>query len=427
MKTYLRGIVSIACLLFFPSCATAQSPARPENRKPMLTEDGRFWVYQDTMLNSWTPGNWMPAQASEIINTFNLKSEEDPQSGEQCIHFRIDRWQAPYWTGIAFAVPNPKDRDAPYWGETPTRGWDLHGARRIVFWARSPNESRAQFKASIIGDKPYGDSAGRPVATEFLTLTSEWKQYAIDLENKDLNRVVTGFCLVSSRDAQSQPNKPVDIYIDNIYWDFSKSPAKDEPLTKDQTNKRRFWVYRDSNLNEWIPANWMPSQAVKMITAFELDSEDNPYEGENCIRVEIGNWTAPYWCGIAWAVPHPSQPGEAYWGERSAPGWDLTGAKRLVFRARAPEKCAVQFKACILGDKKHGDAARFPAQTRYITLTSEWTKYSIDVSRIDLSRVVSGFCFVLNRNSQPSPNQPVEFYLDDIYWEGVSPDERTVK
>lgn len=176
MNIYLRGIVSVTCILLFSSCATAQKPARPENRKPMLTEDGRFWVYQDTMLNSWTPGNWMPAQASEIINTFNLKSEEDPQSGEQCIHFRIDRWQAPYWTGIAFAVPNPKDRDAPYWGETPTRGWDLHGARRIVFWARSPNESRAQFKASIIGDKPYGDSAGRPVATEFLTLTSEWKQ-----------------------------------------------------------------------------------------------------------------------------------------------------------------------------------------------------------------------------------------------------------
>jgi len=180
-------------------------------------------------------------------------------------------------------------------------------------------------------------------------------------------------------------------------------PAERKPLLDDG----RFWVYKDGPLNSWSPANWMPAAAAKMI---ELDPActDSPKDGKTCMKVKISNWQDPYWCGVAFAVPDPNDPNGAYWGKGPAKGWDLRGAKRVVFWARAPKPCAVQFKAMIMGDQTFGDSAKFPAQTDYLELTDKWKEYSIaiDANVQNVSRVVSAFAFVTRGMLSPRRIRP---------------------
>ena len=214
-------ILPVVAVMALNSCAMSMPPGSDAGRKPELTRQKRFWVYQDSPLNSWIPGNWMPEEAGKIIATFDTQCKDHPKSGTRCIHVRIDKWQSPYWCGVAFAVPNPKDIDKPYWGEEKTVGWDLRGAKRVVFWARAPKPCSVRFKVCILGDKKYGDSATFPVQTEFITLTPKWKQYSIDLKGVNLSRVVTGFCFVTNRNSQPEPNQPVEFYLDSIYWQYA--------------------------------------------------------------------------------------------------------------------------------------------------------------------------------------------------------------
>jgi hypothetical protein len=399
-------------------CLATQPQQAVSTRTPTVTDDGRFWIFSHTHLNQWKPANWMPAEAARMV-TFNDKWADASASGGHAIRVRIEKWAAPYWAGMAWAVNHPASPDTAYWGDVPAPGWNLTGATAVRFRARAPRPCRVQFKAAIIvtdEEHPHGDSAAAPAETAWLDLTPEWRDYRIDLAGTDLRRVVTAFAFVAARDRQTDPNAPIEFFLDDIYWEFGEPAAAPVAIEK-VPEGYRFWVYRDKHKNGWTPANWMPEQAPEMIKKFAHDSTDNPYEGENCLHVRIDRFVAPYWCGVAWALEDPARPQEAYWGETPLPAWDLRGARKVVFWARAPRPCRVQFKVATFGDKRYGDSARLPAQSRFVELTPEWKRYEIDVSRLDLRRVVSGFCFVTNRDAQRNPNEPIEFFLDSIYWD----------
>lgn len=69
---------------------------------------------------------------------------------------------------------------------------DLTGAQSLTFWARGARGGeRIKFGVGIIKpDKKYFDTAR--VEREF-TLTNAWQQYSLDLRDKDLSRIKTGF------------------------------------------------------------------------------------------------------------------------------------------------------------------------------------------------------------------------------------------
>ena len=69
---------------------------------------------------------------------------------------------------------------------------DLTGAQSLTFWARGARGGeRIKFGVGIIKpDKKYFDTAR--VEREF-TLTNTWQQYSLDLRDKDLSRIKTGF------------------------------------------------------------------------------------------------------------------------------------------------------------------------------------------------------------------------------------------
>jgi hypothetical protein len=171
----------------------------------------------------------------------------------------------------------------------------------------------------------------------------------------------------------------------------------------------RWYVYSDAgaenNHGEWT--NKMPAEAGKMIK-MSLVEKNKSYSGDTCVRVDI-QWLEPFWAGCAVScLPD-------YWGEKPAKAYDLRKAKKLVFHARGLKGGeTIQIKAAITGDKKYGDSAQDAPASKWLKLTTKWQRFELDVSDCDLSRVVTPFCFVANKENNP---QPITFFLDEIFYE----------
>src|SRR5439155_24004673 len=126
-------------------------------------------------------------------NTAAIKLDEKcattPHSGPTCMKLQ---YTAPdNFGGIVWQNP-PND-----WGDQPG-GKDLSGAQRLTFWARGEaGGEKVEFKFGVLGaEKKFPDSPSGGIT---VTLTKEWKQYAIDLRGKDLSLIKTAFCRLHKR------------------------------------------------------------------------------------------------------------------------------------------------------------------------------------------------------------------------------------
>jgi hypothetical protein len=150
----------------------------------------------------------------------------------------------------------------------------------------------------------------------------------------------------------------------------------------------------------YVPTGWM-GETKQIALAENCDLQ--PHDGRTCIRAEYR--AAGGWGGVVWQ--HPAN----NWGDKLG-GWNLSGATRLTFWARGEKGDeTVSFQFGLLGaDKRHRDTAR--GQIEKARLTTEWKQYSIELSGLDLSRVITGFAWVV-----AGQGEPVTFYLDDIRYE----------
>jgi hypothetical protein len=128
----------------------------------------------------------------------------------------------------------------------------------------------------------------------------------------------------------------------------------------------------------------------------------SPHSGSSCLKVQYK--AADDFAGVVWQNPAND------WGDDDG-GLNLTGAKKLTFWARGEsggEK--VEFKFGVLDKtKKFFDTA---SGDMNVVLTKNWTEYTIDLDGKDMSRIVTGFCWVLAGQAAP-----VTFYLDDLQYE----------
>ena len=169
-----------------------------------------------------------------------------------------------------------------------------------------------------------------------------------------------------------------------------------------------FYVYREFHArdNHFIPSGWMGDYGD-----IHLDDHWVP-KGETGVKPVIRiSYTAEGkqnqgWAGMYWQNP-PNN-----WGNRPG-GFNLNGAKKLVFKARGDKGGEVvdEFKVGgISGDfADSGTAATGP-----VTLAREWKEYSIDLDGQELSSIAGGFCWTMARDNNPDG---AVFYLDDIRFE----------
>jgi hypothetical protein len=129
-------------------------------------------------------------------------------------------------------------------------------------------------------------------------------------------------------------------------------------------------------------------------------STTNVHAGNTSLQVDYRD--SDGWAGVVWQSPAND------WGDRPG-GWNLTGAKKLVFWARgAKGDEPVSFEFGLLGaDKRFADSGR--GKLGPVVLGSEWKEYAIDLAGQDLSRIKTGFAFVVEGHGKP-----IQFFLDDI-------------
>lgn len=158
-------------------------------------------------------------------------------------------------------------------------------------------------------------------------------------------------------------------------------------------------VYSESGeQGPWVPSGYMGDTGS---ISMDDSCTDNPHSGKQCLKVVFNK--ADGWGGVFWQDPAND------WGDKEG-GVNLTGAKKLTFWVRGKnggEK--VKFSFGGLKDKPYSDTANGEKE---VTLTKEWQQVTIDLAGKDLSRIKSGFVWVL-----AGQGAPVEFYLDDIVYE----------
>jgi hypothetical protein len=81
-----------------------------------------------------------------------------------------------------------------------------------------------QFKVGGVTKGDISDSLAFPIATNWLTLTPDWKRYEIDLTGKDLSSLVGGFLWVCDRAHNEE--RDINFDLDTIYFVRVKGSSK---------------------------------------------------------------------------------------------------------------------------------------------------------------------------------------------------------
>ncbi len=201
-KTLLGSVIVISSFAF-AHAATAQSPAKGQIKL--------FSVYSDKGSpggNFFIPSGWMGDSKDVTLNT---GWTENPESGTTCIKVVYNakasggnRWAGVYWQ-------NPANN----WGDKPNAGMDLTGITKLTFWARGEKGGEVIQEVKVGGiNGTYPDSD--EVKAGPITLTSDWKQYTIDLTGKNLTHIIGGFAWATNLDVNPEG---CTFYLDDIQFE----------------------------------------------------------------------------------------------------------------------------------------------------------------------------------------------------------------
>ena len=195
-----------------------------------------------------------------------------------------------------------------------------------------------------------------------------------------------------------------------------------------EEERRNIYVYRDfgDTENHYTQKALMAGMDASLVRDMNENWQENPYSGSSCIRCEQitheGDWGG--WLFLNGYLPEGSNVPELNDGTVDGQGLDLSGAERLTFFARGEKGGEqVEFFTCGFGYNSEWNAQVVPfpdssmkRSTGVVTLTREWTQFSIDLSSADMSSIVCGFGYVLKGNV-PGDREKV-CYLDEIRFEG---------
>ena len=225
-KNSLNVLCLMLMLLIVQGCAkneevavVNQSPEAPApvakvNRGAKTQSDPTgpfkpFSIYTDSSApdNHFAPSGWMGDYGDIQLDD---KCLTNPHSGTTSIKivYTGQASQGARWSGVYWQ--NPPNN----WGTRPG-GYDLTGAKKLTFWAKGDKggERIEEFKVGgITGEYADSDVAGiGPVV-----LTTEWQEFTIDLEGKDLSSVSGGFCWATNLDVNPQG---CTFYLDDVRYE----------------------------------------------------------------------------------------------------------------------------------------------------------------------------------------------------------------
>ena len=180
-------------------------------------------------------------------------------------------------------------------------------------------------------------------------------------------------------------------------------------FAQDEKPFKEFVVYKDkSGPNHFVPSGYMPDGlCLKQSDVWQ----ENCQQGKTCIKATYDipcSVKGRGWAGVYWLNPADN------WGDRKG-GFNLTGAKRLVFWARGEKggETVAEFKVGGVGiSREYPDSDTVGIGP--VILSKEWKQYSIDLRGRDLSYISGGFAWVANTENNA---ESCTFFLDDIHYE----------
>jgi hypothetical protein len=152
---------------------------------------------------AYTASGWMGDHANIAMDP--ACTDKLREGSTACL--KVEFKNAKNWAGVVWQSP------ASDWGDKPG-GLDLTGAQKLTFWARGDKGGeKVKFGYGMVGiEKKYHDSS--KAVTEVLTLTTEWKQYSIDISDNDLSCVKSGFYWTLAGQGA-----PLTFYLDGVKYE----------------------------------------------------------------------------------------------------------------------------------------------------------------------------------------------------------------
>ncbi|HEX8552571.1 MAG TPA: glycoside hydrolase family 2 TIM barrel-domain containing protein [Abditibacteriaceae bacterium] len=134
-----------------------------------------------------------------------------------------------------------------------------------------------------------------------------------------------------------------------------------------------------------------------------VDDTTKPHTGKTALKAQYTSGAG--WGGVVWQSPAND------WGAKPG-GYDLTGSNRVTFWARGENGGeSVSFSLGLIGkEQPYPDTGK--GNLDKVILSKDWKQYEISLDGQDLSRIKTGFAWVVGAHGQP-----ITFYLDDIRYE----------
>jgi hypothetical protein len=189
---------------------SSETPAANVGAK--VSSDGvfkTFSVYSDASApdNHFVPSGWMGDYGDIKMNEKYLTLPHGGSTSIQIVYGNAAT-QGARWAGIYWQ--NPPNN----WGTRPG-GYDLTGAKKLTFWVRGEKGGERLEEVKIGGiTGEYADSDVAGIGP--IVLTTEWQQFTIDLEGKDLSSISGGFCWATNLDVNPEG---ATFYFDDIKYE----------------------------------------------------------------------------------------------------------------------------------------------------------------------------------------------------------------
>ncbi len=192
---------AIAALAFSAFAQEAAAPA--ENAAPKATLPLNIYANAEEEGEIlYIPSGWM---GNYDALEYDDACKDKPHSGESCI--KISYSGEGKWAGVVWQDP------ANDWGDEPG-GYDLSGATKLTFWARgAAGGELVEFKMGILSkNKPFHDSS--TAALGKVKLTTDWQQFSIPLDGKNLSCIKTPFVF-----SFAGKKEPITFFLDDIKYE----------------------------------------------------------------------------------------------------------------------------------------------------------------------------------------------------------------
>ena len=172
------------------------------NNKPNLVAKANFpfYVYDDGYNQPYIPTAYM---GNFKMMGLKMECTNEKHSGERSI--KISYGGSDGWYGVACVDP-PDD-----WGDK-LGGYNLNGAKTYSFWAKTDTPGlEATIGFGLIDkDKAFPDTEKKSIK---INLTTEWKEYAINVQGLDLSCIRSGLVIYSGGSGA-----PHAIWIDDVMF-----------------------------------------------------------------------------------------------------------------------------------------------------------------------------------------------------------------